>query len=152
MHGVCMVCAWYMHGMHGVRMVHATCTCTCMAHAWCMHMRGICMVYTRPEPMNTVVAGDHYNSGCCFDYGNAEVDALDDGKGTMAAVQPLTLALTLTLTLTPGPDPNPDPYPGSNPNCTNPQPLTPNPSTTEAIQPLALTLTPTLTPTPDPSP
>ena len=46
-----------------------------MMYAW--HMRGMCMA-----------AGDHYNAGCCFDYGNAEIDALDDGKGTMEAIQP----------------------------------------------------------------
>jgi hypothetical protein len=30
-----------------------------------------------------VVNGHHYNSGCCFDYGNAEIDSRDDGNGTM---------------------------------------------------------------------
>ncbi len=30
-----------------------------------------------------VVNGRHYNSGCCFDYGNAETDSRDDGNGTM---------------------------------------------------------------------
>jgi hypothetical protein len=30
-----------------------------------------------------VVNGQHYNSGCCFDYGNAETDSRDDGDGTM---------------------------------------------------------------------
>ncbi len=30
-----------------------------------------------------VVDGLHYNSGCCFDYGNAETDSRDDGDGTM---------------------------------------------------------------------
>jgi hypothetical protein len=30
-----------------------------------------------------VVNGLHYNSGCCFDYGNAETDSRDDGNGTM---------------------------------------------------------------------
>src|SRR5512138_3727108 len=30
-----------------------------------------------------VVSGHHYNSGCCFDYGNAETDSRDDGNGTM---------------------------------------------------------------------
>eukprot|EP00939_MAST-03C_sp_MAST-3C-sp1_P000761 g761.t1 len=39
-----------------------------------------------PETMYMVTAGDHYNGGCCFDYGNAETDAHDDGKGTMEAV------------------------------------------------------------------
>ncbi len=30
-----------------------------------------------------VVNGHHYNSGCCFDYGNGEIDSRDDGEGTM---------------------------------------------------------------------
>ncbi len=30
-----------------------------------------------------VVNGHHYNNGCCFDYGNAEIDSRDDGDGTM---------------------------------------------------------------------
>jgi len=30
-----------------------------------------------------VINGHHYNSGCCFDYGNAEIDSKDDGNGTM---------------------------------------------------------------------
>ncbi|MEJ2502172.1 MAG: arabinofuranosidase catalytic domain-containing protein, partial [Gemmatimonadota bacterium] len=30
-----------------------------------------------------VVNGHHYNSGCCFNYGNAETDSRDDGDGTM---------------------------------------------------------------------
>jgi hypothetical protein len=30
-----------------------------------------------------VVDGQHYNSGCCFDYGNAEIDSRDDDNGTM---------------------------------------------------------------------
>lgn len=30
-----------------------------------------------------VINGHHYNSGCCFDYGNAEIDSRDDGDGTM---------------------------------------------------------------------
>jgi hypothetical protein len=30
-----------------------------------------------------VVNGRHYNSGCCFDYGNAEIDSRDDDNGTM---------------------------------------------------------------------
>lgn len=30
-----------------------------------------------------IVNGHHYNSGCCFDYGNAETDSRDDGDGTM---------------------------------------------------------------------
>ena len=30
-----------------------------------------------------VVNGHHYNSGCCFDYGNGEIDSRDDGNGTM---------------------------------------------------------------------
>ncbi len=30
-----------------------------------------------------VINGQHFNSGCCFDYGNAEIDSRDDGNGTM---------------------------------------------------------------------
>ena len=30
-----------------------------------------------------VFSGQHYNDGCCFDYGNAETDSRDDGDGTM---------------------------------------------------------------------
>ena len=30
-----------------------------------------------------VVNGHHYNGGCCFDYGNGEIDSHDDGEGTM---------------------------------------------------------------------
>ncbi|MEO8598163.1 MAG: arabinofuranosidase catalytic domain-containing protein [Candidatus Solibacter sp.] len=30
-----------------------------------------------------VIDGHHYNSGCCYDYGNAETDSRDDGNGTM---------------------------------------------------------------------
>ena len=30
-----------------------------------------------------VVNGKHFNTGCCFDYGNAEIDSRDDDNGTM---------------------------------------------------------------------
>jgi non-reducing end alpha-L-arabinofuranosidase len=30
-----------------------------------------------------VVSGKHFNAGCCFDYGNAEIDSRDDDNGTM---------------------------------------------------------------------
>jgi len=33
-----------------------------------------------------VVAGDFYNGGCCFDYGNMERNSADNGDGTMEAV------------------------------------------------------------------
>ena len=42
------------------------------------------------ETMYMVTAGKHYNSGCCFDYGNAETDAHDHGKGTMEVLSPTT--------------------------------------------------------------
>ena len=32
-----------------------------------------------------VINGQHFNSGCCFDYGNAEIDSRDDDNGTMEA-------------------------------------------------------------------
>src|SRR5262249_6365534 len=33
-----------------------------------------------------VAAGGHVNSGCCFDYGNAETNSRDNGNGHMGAV------------------------------------------------------------------
>src|SRR5689334_18478563 len=30
-----------------------------------------------------VINGQHFNDGCCYDYGNAEIDSRDDGNGTM---------------------------------------------------------------------
>jgi hypothetical protein len=30
-----------------------------------------------------VISGKHFNSGCCYDYGNAEIDSRDDDNGTM---------------------------------------------------------------------
>jgi len=33
-----------------------------------------------------VLSGTHFNSGCCFDYGNSEVNDKDDGPGTMEAI------------------------------------------------------------------
>lgn len=38
------------------------------------------------ESMFMVVNGKHYNSQCCFDYGNAETTNNDDGEGTMEAI------------------------------------------------------------------
>ena len=38
------------------------------------------------EVIYMVTSGVHYNGGCCFDYGNAEVNNHDDGAGTMEAV------------------------------------------------------------------
>ena len=37
----------------------------------------------RAEGEYWVVNGKHFNSGCCFDYGNAEIDSRDDDNGTM---------------------------------------------------------------------
>jgi len=39
-----------------------------------------------PETEYMVAAGDFYNGGCCFDYGNMETTSRDDGEGTMEAV------------------------------------------------------------------
>jgi len=36
--------------------------------------------------MYMVVSGKHYNQWCCFDYGNAETNNLDNGKATMETV------------------------------------------------------------------
>jgi len=38
------------------------------------------------ETIYMVTGGKRYNAGCCFDYGNAETNSRDDGKGTMEAV------------------------------------------------------------------
>ena len=39
-----------------------------------------------PETIYMVTAGKHFNSGCCFDYGNAEINDKDTGAGSMEAV------------------------------------------------------------------
>ena len=39
-----------------------------------------------PETIYMVTGGRHFNDGCCFDYGNAETNALDTGPGSMEAV------------------------------------------------------------------
>jgi non-reducing end alpha-L-arabinofuranosidase len=39
-----------------------------------------------PEGMYMVSSGTHFNSGCCFDYGNAETSGSDTGAGHMDAV------------------------------------------------------------------
>ncbi len=38
------------------------------------------------EAIYMVVSGRHYNQWCCFDYGNAETNNLDNGDATMEAV------------------------------------------------------------------
>ena len=39
-----------------------------------------------PEAMYMVTNSKHYNSGCCFDYGNSETDRKADGAGAMDAL------------------------------------------------------------------
>lgn len=39
-----------------------------------------------PEGMYAVFDGTHYNTACCFDYGNAETDNTDPGNGYMEAI------------------------------------------------------------------
>jgi hypothetical protein len=41
---------------------------------------------SQPEGMYMVTSGTHVNSGCCFDFGNAETDNNDDHAGTMDAL------------------------------------------------------------------
>ncbi|HZM83166.1 MAG TPA: alpha-L-arabinofuranosidase B [Candidatus Limnocylindrales bacterium] len=41
---------------------------------------------SQPEGMYAVMSGTHFNSGCCFDYGNAETNNLDNGNGHMDAI------------------------------------------------------------------
>ena len=38
------------------------------------------------EAMYSVVDGKSYGQWCCFDYGNAEFDGIDDGNATMEAI------------------------------------------------------------------
>jgi len=40
----------------------------------------------QPEGMYAIFDGTHYNGACCFDYGNAETNNLDNGNGTMEAI------------------------------------------------------------------
>ncbi len=39
-----------------------------------------------PESMYMVANGKYYNDQCCFDYGNAETNSLNNGNGTMEAI------------------------------------------------------------------
>ncbi len=39
-----------------------------------------------PEGIYLVTSGKHFNSGCCFDYGNSETDRKADGKSAMDAI------------------------------------------------------------------
>jgi hypothetical protein len=41
---------------------------------------------SQPEGMYMVASATHFNSGCCFDYGNAETNNRDNGNGRMDAV------------------------------------------------------------------
>jgi len=41
---------------------------------------------SQPQGAYMVAAGTHVNSGCCFDYGNAETNNRDNGNGHMDAV------------------------------------------------------------------
>lgn len=38
------------------------------------------------QGMYAIMDGTHYNDGCCFDYGNAEVNSHDTGNGHMEAI------------------------------------------------------------------
>lgn len=40
----------------------------------------------QPETIYMVTSGQNFNNGCCFDYGNAEINNHDDGAGTMECV------------------------------------------------------------------
>jgi len=41
---------------------------------------------SQPEGLYMVTSGKHFNSGCCFDYGNSETDRKADGAGAMDAI------------------------------------------------------------------
>jgi len=49
------------------------------------HTKGVA-TGNNPETLYMVTSGTHVNGGCCFDYGNAEVNNNDDGAGTMEAI------------------------------------------------------------------
>ncbi len=40
----------------------------------------------QPEGIYAIFDGTHYNGGCCFDYGNAEISSDDTGAGHMEAI------------------------------------------------------------------
>jgi hypothetical protein len=40
----------------------------------------------QPEGMYAIFNGQHFNNGCCFDYGNAETNSLDNGNGRMETI------------------------------------------------------------------
>src|SRR5262249_32103863 len=40
----------------------------------------------QPEGMYMVTSGIHFNAGCCFDYGNMEINEADTGNGRMDAI------------------------------------------------------------------
>jgi hypothetical protein len=41
---------------------------------------------SQPEGMYMVTSGTHFNNSCCFDYGNAETNNLNNGNGHMDAI------------------------------------------------------------------
>ena len=49
------------------------------------HLTGV-PTGTDPEAMYMVTSGKHYNSGCCFDYGNSETTRKADAAGAMDAI------------------------------------------------------------------
>jgi len=40
----------------------------------------------KSQTIYAIMSGEYYNGGCCFDYGNAETNSMDNGEGTMEAV------------------------------------------------------------------
>ena len=39
-----------------------------------------------PETIYMITSGDYFNGGCCFEYGNAETNSMDNGEGAVEAV------------------------------------------------------------------
>jgi hypothetical protein len=64
------VCAAYSQTGNGYRNDHTTGIAT----------------HDEAETMYMVTSGKHFNSGCCFDYGNAKTGNRGQGPGTMEAV------------------------------------------------------------------
>lgn len=65
---------------------HTSANATCAGPGFCTGPGVGIAVGEEAESMYMVVSGKHFNSHCCFDYGNAEKNAHDNGDGTMEAL------------------------------------------------------------------
>ena len=58
----------------------------CSALHWKRFRFRPCLLLLLLKKRYMVTSGRHFNDRCCFDYGNAESNAGDDGDGTMEAI------------------------------------------------------------------